>query len=154
MNTEIQVGPLYRVVDTRLSIFCNASGYPSDKRTEFQFRMSRPSRPDFSVNIISSEEPDFSYASHGKRVATKDIVLMHQGQSDVLFVIEKLLKEDEGEYECISVSKETVLDGTFSAKTIVKGKPLLYFLMFPHGCDGQMSELFQSSSVMFCCSDR
>uniref|UniRef100_A0A3P9L5A6 Zgc:91849 n=1 Tax=Oryzias latipes TaxID=8090 RepID=A0A3P9L5A6_ORYLA len=120
VNTEIQVGPLYRVVDTRLSIFCNASGYPSDKRTEFQFCMSRPSRPDFSVNIISSEEPDFSYASHGRRVATKDIVLMHQGQNDVLFVIEKLLKEDEGEYECISVSKETVLDGTFSAKTIVK----------------------------------
>uniref|UniRef100_A0A3P9HRM9 Ig-like domain-containing protein n=1 Tax=Oryzias latipes TaxID=8090 RepID=A0A3P9HRM9_ORYLA len=120
VNTEIQVGPLYRVVDTRLSIFCNASGYPSDKRTEFQFLMSRPSRPDFSFNIISSEEPDFSYASHGRRVADKDIVLMHQGQSDVLFVIEKLLKEDEGEYECISVSKETVLDGTFSAKTIVK----------------------------------
>uniref|UniRef100_A0A8C7YHF9 Ig-like domain-containing protein n=1 Tax=Oryzias sinensis TaxID=183150 RepID=A0A8C7YHF9_9TELE len=120
VNTEIQVGPLYRVVDTRLSIFCNASGYPSDKRTEFQFLMSRPSRPDFSFNIISSEEPDFSYASHGRRVANRDIVLMHQGQSDVLFVIEKLLKEDEGEYECISVSKETVLDGTFSAKTIVK----------------------------------
>lgn len=123
MNTEVQVGPLYRVVDTRLSISCKASGYPADKRTDFEFRVERPSRPGLPYNVISSADPDYAFASHNVRVGKKEIDLIHQSQSQVVFVIEKLLKEDEGEYECISVTTETVLDGIFSAKTVVKGKP-------------------------------
>ncbi|KAF6738617.1 Immunoglobulin superfamily member 2 [Oryzias melastigma] len=120
VNTEVQVGPLYRVVDTRLSISCKASGYPADKRTDFEFRVERPSRPGLPYNVISSADPDYAFASHNVRVAKKEIDLIHQSQSQVVFVIEKLLKEDEGEYECISVTTETVLDGIFSAKTVVK----------------------------------
>ncbi|RVE57916.1 hypothetical protein OJAV_G00203950 [Oryzias javanicus] len=120
VNTEIQVGPLYRVVDTQLSIFCKASGYPVGKRTDFEFLVEKPSRPGVPYNVISSADPEFAFASHNVRVANQDIVLIHQSDSQVDFVIKRLLKEDEGEYECVSVSREKVLDGTFSAKAIVK----------------------------------
>lgn len=129
MYTEIQRGPLYRVVGSELSISCNTSGFRDETDEKiFEFRMLKPARPNFEINIISTHDKDFSYASHQGRVSSKDISLTHVNPNSVLFQIRRLLKDDEGEYDCNVVTKEGFFDGTYSVKTTVKGNQWYFFL--------------------------
>lgn len=122
MHTEAQAGPLYRVVDSRLSISCNVSGFASNStRKEFEFRVKKPSLP-IEINIISTDDPSFSYAVYARRVRSKEITLTHVSPNSVVFEIQRLEKNDEGEYECFVINSESVYDGVYRAKTTVKGK--------------------------------
>ncbi|KAM4608280.1 immunoglobulin superfamily member 2-like [Polymixia lowei] len=119
--TEVQSGPLYRVVSYSLSISCNVSGFSkADMRQEFEFRMRRPDRPMQEINIISSSDPDFSYSIYSRRVTSKDVTLEHVSPTSVLFKIQNLMPDDEGEYECSVKNSEKTYDGTYAAKTTIK----------------------------------
>lgn len=127
--TEIQLGPLYRVVGSALSISCNTSGFRDETDEKiFEFRVIKPARPNFEINIISTHDKDFGYASHQRRVSSKDISLTHVNPNSALFQIRRLLKDDEGEYDCHVVTTEGFFDGTYSAMTTVKGKQSYFFL--------------------------
>uniref|UniRef100_A0A3Q3XIW3 Ig-like domain-containing protein n=1 Tax=Mola mola TaxID=94237 RepID=A0A3Q3XIW3_MOLML len=118
--TISQAGPLYRVVDSRLSISCNVSGFASNSaRKEFEFRVKKPALP-IEINIISTDDPSFSYAVYARRVRSKEITLTHVSPNSVVFEIQRLEKSDEGEYECFVINSESVYDGVYRAKTTVK----------------------------------
>ncbi|XP_036964951.1 immunoglobulin superfamily member 2-like [Acanthopagrus latus] len=121
VHTEVQAGPLYRVVGTPLSISCNVSGFinPNAKQ-EFEFRVKKPANPMFEINIISTGDNDFGYAVYLDRVRTKEITLTHVSPTAVVFEIQSLQKNDEGEFECSVKNSENVYLGTYSAQTVVK----------------------------------
>uniref|UniRef100_A0A3Q2QWA7 Immunoglobulin superfamily member 2 n=1 Tax=Fundulus heteroclitus TaxID=8078 RepID=A0A3Q2QWA7_FUNHE len=121
VNTEIQPGPLYRVVGSRLSISCSTSGFPNENSDkDFKFYMASPARPTHFLNIISTEDPDFGYARFLRRIEAGDISLTRVGANSVIFEIKNLRKEDEGEYECSAVKPRSILNGVFSVKAVVK----------------------------------
>ncbi|XP_040058363.2 immunoglobulin superfamily member 3 [Gasterosteus aculeatus] len=120
VNTQVQAGPLYRVVGSPLSISCNVSGFFSDTaKKNFQFRFVNPPNPN-EINIISTGDPNFSYTVYARRVGSKEITLTHVTPNSVLFKIQSLGKGDEGEYHCTVVNSEVVYDGTYSAETALK----------------------------------
>ncbi|MED6238161.1 hypothetical protein ATANTOWER_010750 [Ataeniobius toweri] len=121
VNTEIQAGPLYRVVGSQLSISCSASGFADEKlKKDFEFRMVDPARPTVEINVISSADPDFSYSRFWSRAQTKAISITHVDPNSIIFEIKHLLKVDEGEYECTVINPEYILNGVYTAKTVVK----------------------------------
>ncbi|XP_041857529.1 immunoglobulin superfamily member 3-like isoform X2 [Melanotaenia boesemani] len=120
VDTEIQAGPLYRVVGTPLSISCHVSGFSNkNAKQDFEFKMEKPGHSN-SINIISSNSPHFSYTSHKDRVDSNDIYLTYVNQTSVLFEIRSLRKDDEGEYTCQVVNSEYVYNGIYSAQTTLK----------------------------------
>lgn len=125
MLTESQAGPLYRVVGSRLSIFCNVSGVSSlgTKSQDFDFRfLPSGSSPSSSpLNIISTRSKSFGYAMFRKRVATGEITLTHTSSNSVVFQIETLEKSDEGEFQCLLFNPVSSYNGIYSASTAVKG---------------------------------
>lgn len=122
MLTEAPTGPLYRVVGSSLFLSCNVSGFISESfEKEFQFRIKKPAKPDYEINIISTSDPTFGFAMYSSRVRSKEINLKRVSPNSVLFEIRSLQKNDEGEYECYVVNSESVYLGTYSATTTVKG---------------------------------
>lgn len=122
MHTEAQAGPLYRVVGSPLSVYCNVSGFASaSARKEFEFRIIKPANPTFEINIISTSDQSFGYAVYNPRVRSKEITVTHVSPNSVLFEIQSLEKGDEGDYDCSVINSEFGFDGTYSAKTTVKG---------------------------------
>lgn len=133
MHTEAQAGPLYRVVGSPLFISCSVSGFASasiDK--DFEFRIFKPANPNFEINIISTNDPDFGYAIYQSRVRSKDITVNRTSPNSVVFEIQNLEKNDEGDYECTAVNHEATYDGTYSVKTTVKGEThsSIYFKIY------------------------
>ncbi|CAI5655902.1 unnamed protein product [Oreochromis niloticus] len=121
VKTEVQAGPLYRVLGSPLYITCSVSGFRSENTDKhFEFRMTKPSNPNFEIQIISSNDDTFGYSSHQRRVRKNEIALKRLSPNSVRFEIQHLLKADEGEYECTAVNLEDAYDGAYSAKTVVK----------------------------------
>lgn len=129
INTETPAGPLYRVVGSLLSISCSTSGF-SDKHTdkEFEFRIMMPVIQN-EINIISTHDNFFSYAMYSQRVRSQEVTLTHVTPNSVVFRIQSLQKSDEGEFECYVKNPETVYDGTYNAKTTVRGNRLFLYLI-------------------------
>lgn len=125
MLTESQAGPLYRVVGSRLSIFCNVSGVSSDVTArqdfEFCFLPSGSSPSSSPLNIISTRSKSFGYAMFSSRVATGEIKLTHTSPNSVVFEIGTLQKSDEGEFQCLLFNPVSSYNGIYSASTAVKG---------------------------------
>ncbi|KAK2839879.1 hypothetical protein Q5P01_013619 [Channa striata] len=121
VHTEAQTGPLYRVVGSLLSISCNVSGFSSESaQKEFEFRITKPAKPDFEINILSTSDELFGYAVYSPRVKRSEITVRRVSPNSVFFEIHHLQKDDEGEYECTVINSESVFSGTYSAKTTVK----------------------------------
>ncbi|XP_014845958.1 PREDICTED: immunoglobulin superfamily member 3-like isoform X1 [Poecilia mexicana] len=121
VNTEIQAGPLYRVVGSLLSISCNASGFsnPNSKK-DFEIRMTDPAKPFQEINVMSTSDSHFSYARFSSRIQKNEISIKHVDSNSIIFEIQYLQKEDDGEYECTVVNPEYTYNGVYSAKTVVK----------------------------------
>ncbi|XP_010747991.3 immunoglobulin superfamily member 3 isoform X2 [Larimichthys crocea] len=119
VHTEVQAGPLYRVVDSLLSITCNVSGFTdADAEKEFEFRLKKPGTS-LEINVISTHKQDFSYSMFSSRVRSKEVTLTHVSPNSVVFKIERLLKGDEGEYDCTAVNIEEDYNGIYSVQTTV-----------------------------------
>ncbi|XP_062287394.1 immunoglobulin superfamily member 3-like [Scomber scombrus] len=121
VHTEVQAGPLYRVVGSPLFISCNVSGFANESIDKnFEFRIFKPANPNLQINIISTKDPDFGYAIYQSRVRSKDITVKRMSPNSVVFEIQNLQKNDEGDYECTAVNHEATYGGTYSVKTTVK----------------------------------
>ncbi|XP_069569764.1 immunoglobulin superfamily member 3-like [Brachyistius frenatus] len=121
VHTEAPVGPLYRVVGSPLSIACSVSGFTSEStEKDFEFRVTKPAKPSFEYNIITSEARSFTYAIYQQRVTDNDINLKRVSPNSVLFEIQTLQKDDEGDYDCSVINTVSVYDGIYSVKTTVK----------------------------------
>uniref|UniRef100_A0A669BER0 Ig-like domain-containing protein n=1 Tax=Oreochromis niloticus TaxID=8128 RepID=A0A669BER0_ORENI len=121
VKTEVQAGPLYRVLGSPLYITCSVSGFRNENTDKhFEFRMTKPSNPNRDIQIISSNDDNFGYSNHLIRVRKNEIALKRLSPNSVRFEIKSLLKADEGEYECTAVNLEGAYDGEYSAKTVVK----------------------------------
>lgn len=129
VNTESPAGPLYRVVGSLLSITCNTSGF-SDNHTnkEFEFRIKMPAKP-VEINIISTHDSRFSYAVYSQRVRNQEVSLTHLTPNSVVFEIQSLQRSDDGEFECYVKNPEEDYDGTYHAKTTVRGNLLILSLI-------------------------
>ncbi|KAM6985019.1 immunoglobulin superfamily member 3-like [Aplochiton taeniatus] len=119
--TQVQAGPLYRVVGYPLTISCNVSGFSNpDTKQDFEFLAFKPQNPDRELNVISTRDPNFSFAMYYTRVKSEAITLEHQSATSILFQMKSLEETDEGEYECCVLNSESVYIGTYSAKTSVQ----------------------------------
>lgn len=119
---RIQEGPLYRVIDTPISILCNVSGYEGPPTQNFEWFMYRPDAPDISISIASTKDPDFSYAVFSSRVHQGDIFIRRLGGDSSALHIQQLRLEDEGVYECYTPTTDSRYLGSYSAKVALKGK--------------------------------
>lgn len=129
VNTETPAGPLYRVVGSLLSITCNTSGFSNNHTNkEFEFRIKTPVSP-IEINIISTHDNLFSYAIYSRRVRNQEVRLTHVTPNSVVFEIQSLQKSDEGEFECYVKNPEKDFDGTYNAKTTVRGNLLFLSLI-------------------------
>lgn len=129
IHTEVQAGPLYRALGSHLSITCNTSGFSNEKaQQDFEFRIKRPQNPNLEVHIIATNDEHFAYAMYSQRVRDRDITLKHLSLNSVIFEIQSLQKGDEGEYDCSVINSEFTYDGTYSAKTTVKGNQSPFYL--------------------------
>uniref|UniRef100_A0A3Q1FY57 Immunoglobulin superfamily, member 3-like n=1 Tax=Acanthochromis polyacanthus TaxID=80966 RepID=A0A3Q1FY57_9TELE len=118
---KIEAGPLYRVVGSSLSISCRVSGFTSESaEQQFEFRVTKPAKPNFELHIISTGDPYFGYASYQSRVINNEIAVERVSPTSVQFEIKSLQKDDEGDYDCSVVNSEFVYDGVYSVKTTVK----------------------------------
>ncbi|XP_038149371.1 immunoglobulin superfamily member 2-like [Cyprinodon tularosa] len=121
VTTEIQTGPLYRVVGSRLSMFCNASGFSNPNSEKgFEIRTKLTGIPGREMNVISSSDEHFSYNRFMRRIERNDINLIRSGPCSIIFEIKNLLKEDDGEYECTVLDPGSPLIGSYTAKSVVK----------------------------------
>lgn len=129
VNTETPAGPLYRVVGSLLSITCNTSGFSNNHTNkEFEFRIKTLVSP-IEINIISTHDNLFSYAIYSRRVRNQEVRLTHVTPNSVVFEIQSLQKSDEGEFECYVKNPEKGFDGTYNAKTTVRGNLLFLSLI-------------------------
>ncbi|XP_047456388.1 immunoglobulin superfamily member 3-like [Mugil cephalus] len=121
VNIEANAGPLYRVVGSPLIITCTTSGFHNDEAEKhFEIRVTKPSKPNFGINIISTNDPLFGFAVYQRRVESKEITLNRVSPNSVVFEITSLLKGDEGDFECSVINSELSYFGTYSVKTTVK----------------------------------
>ncbi|XP_077319927.1 immunoglobulin superfamily member 8 [Lithobates pipiens] len=122
-EVRIQEGPLYRVIDTPISILCNVSGYEGPPTQNFEWFMYRPGAPDISISIASTKDPDFSYAVFSSRVRQGDIFIRRLGGDSSALHIQQLRPEDEGVYECYTPTTDSRYLGSYSAKVALKVIP-------------------------------
>ncbi|XP_043557464.1 immunoglobulin superfamily member 2-like [Chiloscyllium plagiosum] len=74
-------------------------------------------KPTLKIQIISTNDPTFSYAVFGGRVQKNEIYIERLKGDSVLLHITKLQKSDEGTYECATPSTDKVYRGSYSART-------------------------------------
>lgn len=122
-EVQIQEGPLYRVIDTPISILCNVSGYEGPPTQNFEWFMYRPGTPDIPISIASTKDPDFSYAVFSSRVRQGDIFIRRLGGDSSALHIQRLRPEDEGVYECYTPTTDSRYLGSYSAKVALKVIP-------------------------------
>ncbi|XP_078527346.1 immunoglobulin superfamily member 8 [Lissotriton helveticus] len=122
-EVRVPQGPLYRVEGTAISIPCNVSQYEGASLQDFEWFLYRPANPDISIGIISTKDPNFSYAVFGPRVKSGEVYI-HRVQGDsVELRIKQLRAEDDGVYECYTPTTDAKYFGTYSRKVVIKVIP-------------------------------
>lgn len=126
---ELQSGPLHRVIGYPISISCNVSGFSNPSaQQDFRFSVYKPEKPTQEIQIISTDDKNYAMAVYGARVREGVITLERLSVTSVLFHVKSLVDGDEGEYECHTPNSEAVYDGTYNAKTTLKGN--VFFLTY------------------------
>ncbi|KAM8921558.1 immunoglobulin superfamily member 8 [Pelodytes ibericus] len=119
-EVHVPPGPLYRVEGRSVSISCNVSEYEGPETQDFEWFMYRPGAPDISISIASTKDPAFSYAVYAPRVRSGDVYI-HRVHGDIAELhIRRLLKEDDGVYECYTPTTDTKYHGSYSSKVLLK----------------------------------
>ncbi|NXJ08974.1 IGSF3 protein, partial [Odontophorus gujanensis] len=113
----IQKGPLYRVLGSHVTLWCNVSGYQGPAEQAFQWSIYLPSAPEREVQIVSTADPSFPYAIYTQRVRAQEIYVERVQGDAVLLHITELQDRDAGEYECHTPNTDERYFGSYSAKT-------------------------------------
>lgn len=115
-EVTVQQGPLYRTVGSHISIWCKVRGYQGPPEQNFLYSIYLPSAPDREVQIVSTEDPSFSYAIYSQRVHNGDIFVERMSGDHTLLHIRQLQERDAGEYECHTPNTDPTYHGSYSAK--------------------------------------
>ncbi|XP_035248458.1 immunoglobulin superfamily member 3 [Anguilla anguilla] len=114
---DMQEGPLYRAKGYPVTISCTVSGFKGPSEQTFQFSVNKPTRPDMEINIVSTSDPNYSYAVYSQRVSAGEIQIQRLTGSSVLLHINKLEESDVGDYQCSTPNTDGAYFGTYFAKT-------------------------------------
>ncbi|XP_072279841.1 immunoglobulin superfamily member 3-like [Pyxicephalus adspersus] len=120
-EVTVEQGPLYRTIGTHITIWCKVTG-DQGASSQFEFSVRFPSAPDRDINIVSTGDPNFSYAKFSKRVQYGDIYVERVSGDHTVLHIGHLQEQDTGEYECYTPNTGTNFYGTYSAKTNLTGE--------------------------------
>ncbi|KAG9470508.1 hypothetical protein GDO78_017579 [Eleutherodactylus coqui] len=115
-EVTMQQGPLYRTVGSHITIWCKVSGYQGASEQNFQYSIYLPSAPDREVQMVSTQDPSFSYTIYNQRVRTGDISVERVTGDHTLLHIRQLQDRDTGEYECHTPNTDPKFYGSYSAK--------------------------------------
>ncbi|KAM9483608.1 immunoglobulin superfamily member 8 [Clarias gariepinus] len=113
-------GPLYRVAGFPLSLPCSVSGYEGSRTQDFEWYMYRESAKEIQIGVASTRDSGFPYAPFQGRVKSGEIRVERDSGDKARLVIQRLLLEDQGRYECYTPSTDTRYQGTYSASVDVK----------------------------------
>ncbi|NXI37954.1 IGSF2 protein, partial [Galbula dea] len=112
----VQKGPLYRVMGSHITLWCKVSGYQGPAEQNFQWSIYLPSAPEREVQIVSTVDPSFPYATYTQRVRSRGIYVERVQGDAVLLHITELQDQDAGEYECHTPNTDERYFGSYSAK--------------------------------------
>ncbi|XP_074044642.1 immunoglobulin superfamily member 2 [Macrotis lagotis] len=115
-RVTVQKGPLYRAEGYPVSIACNVTGHQGPAEQTFQWSIYKPDKPEREVQIISTNNPSFTYAPYALRVQGHDITIERIQGNSVLLRISKLQTQDAGEYECHTPNTDVQYFGSYSDK--------------------------------------
>ncbi|XP_075705210.1 immunoglobulin superfamily member 3-like [Rhinoderma darwinii] len=115
-EVTIQQGPLYRTVGSHVTIWCQVKGYQGPSEQNFQYSIYLPSAPDREVQMVSTQDPSFSYAIYNQRVQNGDISIERVTGDRTTLHIRQLQERDAGEYECHTPNTDPKFYGSYSAK--------------------------------------
>ncbi|XP_053561730.1 immunoglobulin superfamily member 3 [Bombina bombina] len=115
-EVTVQQGPLYRTMGSHITIWCSVSGYQGPSQQNFLWSIYLPSAPDREVQIVSTEDPGFSYAIYSQRVSSGNIYVERVTGDHALLHISQLEERDTGEYECHTPNTDPTYHGSYSAK--------------------------------------
>ncbi|XP_053448721.1 immunoglobulin superfamily member 2 [Nycticebus coucang] len=116
-QVTVQKGPLFRAEGYPVSIGCNVTGHQGPSEQHFQWSVYLPAAPTQEVQIISTKDDAFSYASYAQRVRNREIYVERIQGNSVLLHISKLQMKDAGLYECHTPNTDEKYYGSYSAKT-------------------------------------
>ncbi|XP_051871289.1 immunoglobulin superfamily member 3 [Pristis pectinata] len=114
-QVKLQEGPLIRTEGRHITIQCDVSRTQKSREQNFEWLITRPDRPTFQVQIISTQDSGYSYAMYKRRVETREIYIERINNDSVRLHITNLQKSDEGEYECYTPNTESIYWGTYNA---------------------------------------
>ncbi|XP_018431214.1 PREDICTED: immunoglobulin superfamily member 2-like, partial [Nanorana parkeri] len=116
-EVTIEQGPLYRTVGSDITIWCKETGYRGASDLEFQYLVRLQSAPALEINVVSSDDPNFSYAKYSQRVLSGNINVERVTRTHTVLHIINVQEGDTGEYECYTPNTAATFQGTYSAKT-------------------------------------
>ncbi|XP_069745320.1 immunoglobulin superfamily member 3 isoform X2 [Narcine bancroftii] len=115
-RVQVQKGPLIRTEGYHTTIWCNVSGYSGSTLQNFEWSIYLPSAPQRQIQIVSTNDPDYSYAVYGSRVRNKEVYVERIDRDSALLHITNLQLGDTGEYECHTPNTESTYWGSYNAK--------------------------------------
>ncbi|XP_072116482.1 immunoglobulin superfamily member 3 [Mobula birostris] len=115
-RVEVQQGPLIRVEGYHATIWCNVSGYSGSTQQNFEWSIYLPSAPERQIQMVSTNDPNYSYAVYANRVRNKEVYVERIDRDSALLHITKLQLGDAGEYECHTPNTESTYWGSYNAK--------------------------------------
>ncbi|XP_073470730.1 immunoglobulin superfamily member 3-like [Aquarana catesbeiana] len=118
---HVAPGPLFRTEGSSIFLWCNASGLSVGA---FEWSVFREHSPRRKLQIVSSVDPDFSYAIFQERMGGKrEIYLEKVGEDIARLHITHLRAQDAGEYECYTPNPTHRYQGAYSASVTLKVIP-------------------------------
>ncbi|XP_075707372.1 immunoglobulin superfamily member 3-like [Rhinoderma darwinii] len=146
-EVTIQQGPLYRTVGSHITIWCKVRGYQGPSEQNFQYSIYLPSAPDREVQMVSTQDPSFSYAIYNQRVQIGDISIERVTGDRTTLHIRQLQERDAGEYECHTPNTDPKFYGSYSAKVNLRVLPDTLIVTMPQ----QEQEKTEGSSLELTC---
>ncbi|XP_073524865.1 immunoglobulin superfamily member 3-like [Phyllobates terribilis] len=146
-EVTVQQGPLYRTVGSHITIWCKVSGYQGPSEQTFQYSIYLPAVPDREVQIVSTGDPGFSYASYSSRVSRGDIYVERLAGDHTVLHIRQLQERDAGEYECHTPNTDPEFYGSYNAKVNLRVLPDTLLVTMPH----EELEMMEGSSLEVTC---
>ncbi|KAF5905680.1 immunoglobulin superfamily member 8-like, partial [Clarias magur] len=144
-------GPLYRVAGFPLSLLCSVSGYEGSRTQDFEWYMYRETAKEMQIGVVSTRDSGFPYAPFQGRVKSGEIRVERDSGDKARLVIQRLLLEDQGRYECYTPSTDTRYQGTYSASVDVKVIADTLLITHSHVLNGQ--PVIEGKELQLTCTD-
>ncbi|KAM4048651.1 immunoglobulin superfamily member 3-like isoform 2-T2 [Anomaloglossus baeobatrachus] len=130
-EVTVQQGPLYRTVSSHVTVWCKVSGYQGPTEQNFQYSIYLPTAPKREVQMVSTQDTGFSYASYSSRVSSGDIYIERLAGDHTVLHIRHLQERDTGEYECHTPNTDPKFYGSYSAKVNLRVLPDTLLVTMP-----------------------